>query len=188
MKIRELADRLILYLGATCHRRPERSFECGEHQSIMCVRCSSVYVGFLVTMIFMLAYGFYFAEINTLFSLALALPLAVDVFTQNTGKRESNNYLRIVTGVLLGSSPALLFGKSIQSNFGLMVSGLVKLPSLVFLLFLLSFALILFVFLRNPSPKNIYLVDGLVVSGFTAACVSLAAALAGLVSKYLVYA
>ncbi|WP_326982760.1 DUF2085 domain-containing protein [Chryseobacterium sp. MYb264] len=80
-----------------CHRMPSRSFFYKKKQFPVCARCTGIYIGFLF-MIPML----WFHQIGFFVSLLLILPTLVDGLTQAYLNRESNNFLRCVTGVLAG--------------------------------------------------------------------------------------
>lgn len=187
MSIKGILKYLILRIGSFCHRKEDRSFETEEHQSIVCLRCSSIYIGFLMTFLFLLVYGFYSVKINLLYSILLVAPISVDGLTQRAGLRESNNYFRIITGLSLGSAFALFIGKSLQVNFNFLHSVKVTLPNLPFLgLIFVSFLILVGVW-KKTTPKSIYLIDGLVVVGYVSLWMSLAVALLKLFVDYLVY-
>ncbi|WP_371325650.1 DUF2085 domain-containing protein [Methanosphaera sp. WGK6] len=91
--------KLINYI---CHRKPERSFFIGKHQFPVCARCT----GFYTSLIVYYTYTYYFfvnySKQLIIFSIILLLPAFLDGTTQLLYDRESNNYLRLITGLLGG--------------------------------------------------------------------------------------
>jgi uncharacterized membrane protein len=96
----------------SCHRIPSRSFFYKGKQFPVCSRCTGAYVGFLSAPLFI----FNVIEINWLWTILLILPTVVDGLTQAYMNRESNNILRLITGIMYGvglMSLAALIGKAI---------------------------------------------------------------------------
>jgi uncharacterized membrane protein len=81
-----------------CHRLPERSFHWRGRQFPVCARCTGTLVGYLTYPAFLVGA----VAMPLWLALALNLPALVDGLTQATGRRESTNALRLVTGVLAG--------------------------------------------------------------------------------------
>ena len=81
-----------------CHRRPERSFFYKGKQFPLCARCTGTLLGFASLPFF----AFNIVHLNFLWILLLMLPCWVDGTTQLYGWRQSNNWLRLATGLLLG--------------------------------------------------------------------------------------
>ena len=91
-----------------CHRKPERSFHIKGHQFPVCARCTGFYIA--LTIYFTYTY-FNYVDYNpfTLISaILLLLPAAIDGFTQFFEYRESNNTLRLITGLLGGLGLGIL--------------------------------------------------------------------------------
>ena len=90
------------YTKLICHRIPERSFFFRGHQFPVCARCTGFYI--TLFMYFVYAYFFYINYNIYLISLAilLLLPSFLDGITQLFGLRESNNVLRLITGLMGG--------------------------------------------------------------------------------------
>ena len=85
-----------------CHRLPERSFFYKGHQFPVCARCTGLYTGMAIFFVYL-----YFNPIKIdvsylIISIILNVPCFIDGFTQKLKLRESNNYLRLVTGLLAG--------------------------------------------------------------------------------------
>lgn len=82
----------------TCHQKPERSFFYKGQQFPICARCTGIYVGFLI-MPFTL---FNIIQLSFLFSLVIILPSFIDGFIQSQTTYESNNWIRLITGIFAG--------------------------------------------------------------------------------------
>ncbi len=100
----------ILYGGmkALCHQKPERCIFLWGHQMAICERCLAIYVFLLGSGIFLYIFRKSFKKYHWKIAILLMLPVAVDGLTQFAGLRESNIYLRFVTGSLFGIAFALL--------------------------------------------------------------------------------
>jgi len=91
-----------------CHRIPERTFNIRGHYFPVCARCTGFYIGAFSYFIFV--YFFYVQYTATLIILAILMmiPTFLDGFTQFFGSRESNNMLRLLTGLIGGVGLAIL--------------------------------------------------------------------------------
>ena len=81
-----------------CHRKPERSFFWKGKQFPVCARCTGIHLGYLTFPLF----AFDLWRLNLAITLIMILPTYIDGFTQALFKRESNNYIRLVTGLIAG--------------------------------------------------------------------------------------
>ncbi|MGJ8683035.1 MAG: DUF2085 domain-containing protein [Nonlabens sp.] len=81
-----------------CHRKPERSFFWKGKQFPLCARCTGIYGAFILFPFFSI--GFF--KIDWLWSLLLMVPTIVDGLTQAYYNRESNNIIRVTTGIAAG--------------------------------------------------------------------------------------
>ena len=93
-----------------CHRKPERSFFWKGKQFPFCARCTGIYLGYLSIPVFI------FVTMNLWLSLLLIVPTTLDGLTQAYFNRESNNILRLITGLMAGIgiiSATSLLGKYI---------------------------------------------------------------------------
>jgi uncharacterized membrane protein len=95
-------------LNLICHRKPERSFFIKNHQFPVCARCTGFYIS--VFLYFIYVYFFYVEYTWFLITVAVLLlvPAFIDGLTQLLGYRESNNILRLVTGLLGGFGLGIL--------------------------------------------------------------------------------
>jgi len=81
-----------------CHRKPERSFFWKGKQFPVCSRCTGIHIGYTAFPFFM----FNVFTLNIWWTIALILPTYIDGLTQAFFKRESNNILRVTTGIMAG--------------------------------------------------------------------------------------
>ena len=102
-----MANKIPIQLTA-CHRKPERSFFWKGKQFPVCARCTGIHMGYLTFPLFL----FNVFTLNIWWTLALILPTYIDGWTQAFLNRESNNMLRVTTGLMagVGMMPALVSG------------------------------------------------------------------------------
>lgn len=81
-----------------CHRKPERSFFWKGKQFPVCARCTGIHIGYISFPLFL----FSVFTLNIWWTILLILPTYIDGLTQAFFKRESNNLLRVTTGVIAG--------------------------------------------------------------------------------------
>ncbi len=82
-----------------CHRREDRCVKFLGLEHIMCSRCLGIWLGYLLgASIFTMNF-----RIPIQISILMVFPMLIDGFSQNFGFRESNNILRIITGILFGT-------------------------------------------------------------------------------------
>ena len=95
-------------LNIICHRKPERSFFIKGHQFPVCARCTGFYISlityFIYTYYFFVDYNIYLLS----FAIILLIPTAIDGLTQFLEYRESNNTLRLITGLMGGLGLGML--------------------------------------------------------------------------------
>jgi len=91
-----------------CHRIPERTFQINGHYFPVCSRCTGFYIG--AFSYFILAYYVYieYTSLLVLIAFSLVTPAFLDGFTQLIELRESNNVLRLFTGLVGGLGLAIL--------------------------------------------------------------------------------
>ncbi len=93
-----------------CHQYPSRCFYVFGSNMGLCSRCFSVYSTLLLCSICFLFYDTRLSwKQRSIIALALIIPLIVDGTTQLYNLRASNNYLRLVTGILAGLSISVVF-------------------------------------------------------------------------------
>ena len=96
-----------------CHRLPDRTFKVKNWYFPVCSRCTGFYIGAFSYFIYV--YFFYVEYTITLILLAIIMmtPTLLDGFTQFFDFRESNNMLRLLTGLMGGIGLAIIV-KSIK--------------------------------------------------------------------------
>ncbi len=81
-----------------CHQMSERSFHICNVQLPLCARCTGIFFGLVLVGPICCV----FLPINMYASIFLVLIMLMDGYTQYTGTRESNNILRLLTGIGYG--------------------------------------------------------------------------------------
>ena len=91
-----------------CHRLPDRTFNIRGHYFPVCARCTGFYIG--AFSYFTYVYFFYVQYTIPLILIAflMLIPTFIDGFTQLFNLRESNNILRLFTGLIGGIGLAVL--------------------------------------------------------------------------------
>lgn len=85
-----------------CHQMPSRSFFVFGYQCPLCARCTGVLIGQIAAL-------FTFAFLpSTPYIALLLLPMAIDGASQYVSLRQSNQWLRLISGLLGGFSFANL--------------------------------------------------------------------------------
>jgi uncharacterized membrane protein len=102
----EVASRTAELLGKTCHRLPGRSLQLPWGTSGLCARCTAFWAaaGFVS-----LAMALGVRPPGLSAGLLLLAPLVVDGGLQYLGLYESNNPLRVITGLAAGAGVAFLY-------------------------------------------------------------------------------
>ncbi|MGN6186809.1 MAG: DUF2085 domain-containing protein [Thermoanaerobaculia bacterium] len=85
-----------------CHGMERRCLELFDVPMPICARCVGIYAGMLVGIAFFLVIPWLRERVMRRVAIAAVAPLALDGLTQLAGLRESNNSLRVVTGVIAG--------------------------------------------------------------------------------------
>jgi uncharacterized membrane protein len=87
-----------------CHRRPDRSIHINGKPFPLCARCMSILLGYLfIPLLFFLPFS-----IAWWVGVLCQLPMLLDGGTQYFHWRESNNTLRMITGILSGFGLSVL--------------------------------------------------------------------------------
>ena len=77
-----------------CHQIPERSFFIKNYQLPICARCSGVLIGYLLALLF------FNIDINILILFIFMGIMFIDYFLHFKNILISNNYRRLLTGIL----------------------------------------------------------------------------------------
>ena len=100
----ELSEFNYVLFADTCHQRANRSFFVFNHKMGVCARCFGVYAGILAgTLLYPVLWGRNDMPPGWVV-LAAAAPLVLDGGTQLLGLRESDNTLRLATGLFFGAA------------------------------------------------------------------------------------
>lgn len=79
-----------------CHRRKDRCITFFNLDKYLCARCVGIVAGVPVG----IAIALMNIHFNFLLSVGFMIPMALDGLSQAVGFRESNNFLRLVTGFI----------------------------------------------------------------------------------------
>ena len=107
--IKLFIDNVLLYKFVHCHRRSSRSFFVRNRQFHVCARCTGLIAGYIISP-FLLPVSEYAFKVFMVSCTALIL----DGVTQLMKWRESNNSLRLITGLLTGSTALSFLWVSIR--------------------------------------------------------------------------
>ena len=89
-------------LNLICHRKPERSFFIKSQQFPICARCTGFYFSLIIYFIYSYYFFVYYDSNLLIFAILLLIPATIDGLTQLFKNRESNNVLRLITGLMGG--------------------------------------------------------------------------------------
>lgn len=112
-----LAGIIYRLFSLVCHQMPERSFFLFGYQVAYCQRDLAIYSGVLALG---LLYGLVRHRVRPLhlrWAAVLALPMAIDGFTQLFGLRESTWELRVVTGALFALATVWVVFPRLEQGF-----------------------------------------------------------------------
>jgi len=93
-----------------CHQKCDRSFFINENQMPFCARCTSIWLGILIGIGFMLFFRIPLDKRFLIIILIGLIPIGIDGFGQLLGFWESNNITRFVTGILIGFISGISIG------------------------------------------------------------------------------
>lgn len=109
IKPNKVINELNHYSYYICHRKPERTFKIKGHYLPVCARCTGFYLSAFTYCFVAMIYPFKYTNITTVLAIILLIPSFIDAMTQFFELIESNNYLRLVTGILGGLGLVILF-------------------------------------------------------------------------------
>jgi uncharacterized membrane protein len=168
---------IYLHLGKICHQFPTHSLYIFGSNMGLCSRCFSIYSILFLSAIFLIYFDIKLSWSYRCFVVvALIIPLLVDGLTQYYNIRESNNYIRVVTGTLAGlGSSILLISTYVTKTTNFLVhifnikkekEGLIMRSKVIFSLFLIvllmgSLAYAAEVMIKAGTPVPVRLIDDL---------------------------
>jgi len=91
-----------------CHRLPDRTFNIKGHYFPVCARCTGFYIGAFSYFIYVYFFYVQYTIFLILIAVLMLIPTFIDGFTQLFNFRESNNILRLFTGLIGGLGLAIL--------------------------------------------------------------------------------
>ncbi len=97
-----------------CHRIPDRTFDIRGHYFPVCARCTGFYIGAFSYYIYVYFVYVQYTTILIIFAILMTIPTVLDGVTQLIGSRDSNNILRLLTGLIGGIGLAIII-KAIKS-------------------------------------------------------------------------
>jgi len=111
--VRHLYQDILHALGlGLCHQLPERSFIFGGIQSPVCARCAGIYVGIILTLLFLFLF-YRKAQRAGVPALPFFIGAAIGVIVMGVdgvgsylGLHRTNNFVRVLTGIMFGAGLA----------------------------------------------------------------------------------
>jgi len=100
-KIHESKYNQILSKIPICHRLPDRTFNIRGHYFPVCARRTGFYIGIFSCFIYVYFFYVQYTIILIILAILMIIPTFYYVLTQYLGFRESNNLLRLFTGLLV---------------------------------------------------------------------------------------
>lgn len=91
-----------------CHRIPDRTFKIRGYYFPVCSRCTGFYIAAFSYFIFVYFFYVQYSDLLILLAILMLIPTFLDGFTQLISLRESNNLLRLFTGLIGGVGLAIL--------------------------------------------------------------------------------
>ena len=98
----KISNNLKVLSKLSCHQIPERSFNIRGRYFPICSRCTGLYLGVFLYLIFSYFNQVYYSIDLTILAILMVVPTFLDGFTQFLDLRESDNKLRFVTGFFGG--------------------------------------------------------------------------------------
>jgi len=93
-----------------CHQNPERTFIIRGYYFPVCARCTGIYLGLYSTVTIYFLLNFDITLPIIVIAAIFLVPTSIDGLTQYYWSRESNNYLRLLTGIIAGIGLGILIG------------------------------------------------------------------------------
>jgi len=109
-----------------------------EKDYYLCSRCTGKYVGMLAVCVSFLLGSHISVWLHLLIMAFFPLPSTIDWITQSVGMRESKNWIRVLTGYLLGIAWGLLFLSLIKGMLHLFLCGILILATYLASIFIFS--------------------------------------------------
>jgi len=104
------------FLNLLCHRKKERTFQIKNHYFPVCARCTGFYISMVIYTILSLYIPFQYTTKTTIIAILFLIPCGIDGLTQLFEIRESNNILRLISG-LIGGISLMIILKTLKFMF-----------------------------------------------------------------------
>ncbi|WP_066971457.1 DUF2085 domain-containing protein [Methanobrevibacter filiformis] len=99
-----------------CHGKQERTFQIKGHYFPVCARCTGFYISITIYTILAIYLPFRYNTTTLIIAVCLLIPCGIDGTTQLFELRESNNILRLITG-LSGGIGLMIILKTLKFIF-----------------------------------------------------------------------
>lgn len=104
-----------------CHQKAERSFFVNGNQMPFCSRCTAIWLGLALGLLFIIFYTIQLDGKFLFIALLCVFPLGLDGVSQLIGLWESTNLIRFITGLLTGFICGVAIGVIIDEIKGINV-------------------------------------------------------------------
>jgi len=156
---------------SVCHQIPQRTLLFGKIYMPVCSRCSGIYIGFLVSIIFLfLVFRKKESELPPVYIIICAavfiLSMIIDGILSYFGVYSTNNAIRLITGYLFGAGTAIIiYPIFIYQYYRLSQKKKIFYNLKYFIYFLIvSFLFIIILFSSLPALGNFfYYLNGIAV-------------------------
>ena len=105
-----------------CHQKEDRSLSINGNEMPFCARCTAIWLGISIGLGFMIFYKINLDEKFIILIFIGLFPIGIDGFGQLFGLWESNNIIRVITGVLIGLICGLAIGIIIDELKDILIS------------------------------------------------------------------
>jgi uncharacterized membrane protein len=101
-----------------CHQKAERSFFLNGNQMPFCSRCTAIWIGLAIGLFLMVVFKIALNEKFLILLFIAIIPIGIDGIGQLFGLWESNNVIRVITGLLIGFVCGIAIGIIIDEIIG----------------------------------------------------------------------
>ena len=99
---------LAIFSQYICHRKPERTFKIKDYYFPVCSRCTGFYAGAFSYFVYVYFNFVEYTPTLIFIGFLMLIPAVMDGSTQLFSFRESNNLIRLITGLIGGIGLAIL--------------------------------------------------------------------------------
>jgi len=109
--------------GVVCHHLDSHSFHIHGHPFAVCIRCTAIYFGFLITLLgIRFSPKLYDKQFNPILVLICSsAPMVLDVLCSFTPYYQISTLSRLVTGTIFGIGLALLLHRSLTETISSLI-------------------------------------------------------------------